>query len=121
MEQKEQKTIEKQSKVILTNQSAISVSGISKVLSSTETNISVVINGQVMNIEGEKLSVSKLDVQNGFLDAEGHITAIKYSKSKQKENFFKRIFGWCCLKHFYKAKFFCVAFILEFWVELFLA
>jgi sporulation protein YabP len=71
----------------------MSITGINKVITSTENSICVIVNGQTVNIEGEKLSVTKLDLENGILDVEGTITAIKYAKAKQKENFIKRIFG----------------------------
>ena len=69
------------------------ITGISKVNSSTEKEISAVLNGQIMSINGNKLSVSKLDVDSGILEAEGEIHQIKFGGKKQKENFFKRVFG----------------------------
>ena len=83
----------KSTKLTLTNQNQLCLTGISKVITSTENVIMLVINGQTVNIEGEKLSVKKLDVKNGILEAEGTVTAIKYSHAKHKENFFKRVFG----------------------------
>ena len=82
----------KNSKIVLTNQSILSLTGVSKIIQSTETVISVVLGGQNADITGSKLSVSKLDVENGILEANGLVTGIKFAGTKQKENFFKRIF-----------------------------
>ena len=82
-----------QTKVVLTNQNSLFLTGISKVISSTENMISVVLNGQTLDISGQKLTTTKLDVDNGILEASGTVTAMKFSGHKQKENFFKRIFG----------------------------
>lgn len=85
--------INKPSKIVITNQNSVLITGISKVNSSTENEISAVLNGQIMNITGNKLSVSKLDVDSGILEAEGEIHQIKFGGKRQKENFFKRVFG----------------------------
>lgn len=83
----------KSTKLVLTNQKLLSLTGISKVVASTENSICLIINNQTVNIDGEKLTVTKLDVENGILEAEGTITAIRYAHAKQKSNFVKRIFG----------------------------
>lgn len=83
----------KNSKIVLSNQNILNLSGISKVIQSTETVITVVICGQNVDITGSKLTVNKLDVENGFLEASGLVTGIKFASHKQKENLFKRIFG----------------------------
>jgi len=91
----EQKKVDllKNSKLVIINQSEISITGVTKVLASTETNISLEINGKQATIDGDNLSVTKLDIQNGVLEATGTINAIKYSHSKQKQNIFKRMFS----------------------------
>ena len=90
----EKNVYKKQFKVILTNQENIIINGISKVLTSTENLISVVINGTTFEVTGNKLSTTKLDVESGILEANGEIIGLKFAgKQKQKENFFKRIFG----------------------------
>ena len=92
MEEKKQEQ-KRQNKVTILNQNDICVSGISKVLSSTEKMISVVLDGKVMTIEGENLSVSELNVETGNLSASGKVFSVKFVAEKHKENFFKRIFG----------------------------
>ena len=78
----------------MTNGENIVVTGISKILSSTENLIAVVVNAQTLEISGNKLSTTKLDVDSGILEANGEFLGMKFAgKPKQKENFFKRIFG----------------------------
>ena len=80
------------SKIVLSNQNNLILNGISKVLSSTENEICVVINEQKFCANGQKLTVTKLDVESGILEATGIVTSMKFEGHKQKENFFKRIF-----------------------------
>ena len=84
---------EKNNKLTLNHQRELYMTGISKILTSTESCISVMVNNQVVNIEGEKLCVKKIDIDNGILEADGFVHLIKYAKSKQKENLLKRIFS----------------------------
>ena len=93
MEEKKNITLTKNTKLTLVNQNQLSLTGISSVITSTENIIMLVINGQTVSIEGEQLTIKKVDVENGILDAEGTVTAIKYSHAKKKDNLFKRVFG----------------------------
>lgn len=93
MEEKKNVVLTKNTKLTLVNQNQLSLTGISKVISNTEKIIELVINSQTVCIEGEKLTVKKLDVENGILEAEGMVTAIKYSHAKRKDSFFKRVFS----------------------------
>lgn len=80
-------------KIVICNQSTISLNGISKVISSTEKLISVVMNGKVMAIEGEDLTVNELNVETGILTANGKVNSLKFTTEKQKDSLIKRIFG----------------------------
>ena len=83
----------KPTKIVLSNQNNLYLTGVSKVLTSTESEISVILNNQNFSVFGQKLSVTKLDVESGVLEANGLVTNMKFAGHKQKENFFKRIFG----------------------------
>ena len=89
----ENENFNKSSKIVITNQKTILITGISKVMSSTENEISAVLNGQTLAITGTKLTVCKLDVESGILEADGEIHQLKFAGHKQKENIFKRVFG----------------------------
>lgn len=93
MEEKNNITLSKTSKLTLVNQNQLSLTGVNKVLTSTENIIMLLVNNQNVIIEGNKLTVKKLDVENGILEAEGIVTAIKYSNNKKKDSIFKRVFG----------------------------
>ena len=109
--------LNKSSKIVITNQNSILITGISKIITSTESELSAMLNGQTLSITGIKLSVSKLDVESGVLEAEGEVHQLKFSGKKQKENFFKRVFGWCFTKHYSNLKYFLLCYILEWLVE----
>ena len=91
MEEKIEKS--KSSKIVLANQNTLTLTGITKVLSSTEKEISVVINQQTFCVDGQNLTVSKLDIESGVLEANGEVFGMRFLGHKKKENFFKRIFG----------------------------
>ena len=80
-------------KILLTNGNTLFVSGVSKIVSSTQNGICLILNGQTLDIEGKNLTTTKLDTQNGILEASGDFVSMKFAGHKQKENIFKRIFG----------------------------
>lgn len=84
--------MEKDSKVVLLNRKILIISGIEKVLTVSESSISLLLNGSTMNVFGENMEVKKLDVEQGLLEVEGRINNIKYLGVKEKIGFFKRIF-----------------------------
>ena len=76
-------------KIIVDNRNKISISGISKMLSSNETCINMLIKTTKLIITGKDLHIEKLDVENGYLEASGTIDAVKYSGN---DGIIKRIF-----------------------------
>ena len=83
----------KNTKILLTNGNSLVLNGISKVIQSTNNLISVVMNTQRLDITGKNLTTNRLDVEMGILEATGDVLEMKFAGHKQKENFFKRIFG----------------------------
>ena len=83
----------KSTKIVLTNGNSLVLNGISKVFQSTENLISVEMNSQKLDISGKNLTTTRLDVEAGILEATGDVLDMKFAGHKQKENFFKRIFG----------------------------
>ena len=83
----------KGTKIFLTNGDTLIINGVSKVVSSTQNGIVVLLNGQTLEIEGKNLTTTKLDVENEILEANGNFVSMRFVGHKQKENFFKRIFG----------------------------
>lgn len=84
--------MEKDNKLILINRSNLTITGIKKVLTVSETNISLLLENTSMNIFGEKMEVKRLDVESGILEVLGIINTIKYISAKEKTNLFKKIF-----------------------------
>lgn len=76
-------------KIIVTNREHISISGITKMLSSNDTTITMLIKNTKLIVNGKNLHIEKLDVENGLLEASGTIDCAKYVGS---EGFVKRIF-----------------------------
>ena len=91
--EEEKKEASKPSKISITNQNTLLLNGISKVVTNTPTEISVLLAGKNLSILGENLTISKLDVESGVLEATGLVLGMKFLGHKQKENLFKRIFG----------------------------
>lgn len=64
------------------DRSSCSMTGIQKVVSSSETNISLVSSNGAMEISGKKLKIDSFSVDDGTLRFEGEIDDIKYSAKK---------------------------------------
>lgn len=84
--------MEKDNKVILINQSSLTVTGIKKVLTVSESSISLILYSSAMTVLGEGMEVKKLDVDSGILEINGKINNIKYLVKKEKIGLIKRIF-----------------------------
>jgi len=76
-------------KITITNRTNISISGITKMCSSNDTTITMMIKTTRLIISGKDLHIEKLDVENGLLEATGTIDSAKYQGN---DGFIKRIF-----------------------------
>lgn len=83
----------KQTKITIDNMSKIVVSGITKVYSAVETNISFCLMNENIVVLGKNLHVTKLDLDCHILEFEGEVLSIKKESNKQSKNIIKRIFG----------------------------
>lgn len=79
------------STLTLTNRKKLSLTGVSEIISSNDQNIYLKINSSKMVISGRNINITKLDVTNGLLEAEGMFDCMKYDKSGST-SLFKRIF-----------------------------
>lgn len=82
----------KDSMLALTNQSNLSLTGVEKVIEASEKQLVLEVAGTMLMIDGNNMSVQKLDVENGLLEIKGFINALKYQNKKEKINIIKRIF-----------------------------
>ena len=76
-------------KITITNRNIIEISGITKMLSSNDSLIAMMIKNTKLNVLGKELHIEKLDVENGVLVAKGTIDNVKYCGS---DGFFKKVF-----------------------------
>lgn len=66
----------------VSNRARCTMSGIQKVISSSETSVLLVSSCGNMEISGKKLKINKFDIEDGTLAFEGEIDGIKYSAPK---------------------------------------
>ena len=84
--------ISKNSILVVENRNALTLTGVEKVIAFSPTQISLVVQGCTMHIQGEQLYTEKIDVESGEFKVEGLICIIKWENKKEKIPFFKRIF-----------------------------
>lgn len=80
------------SRLTLENQKKITLSGVMEVVSSNESSIVAKLNKSNVYITGSNIHITKLDVEQGVLEADGLFNQIKYNQ--KPENLIKRIFKW---------------------------
>lgn len=80
------------SRLVLENQKKIMVTGVAEILSSNESSLFAKLNKGNIYIYGSGIHITKLDVEQGLLEAEGNFNQIKYND--KSDNIFKRIFRW---------------------------
>lgn len=80
-------------KIILTNRKELSLNGVQKVNSATENVVNLKCNQTDLIIQGSDLHIKKLDIEQRFVEIEGQVDSMKYTKGSSKKNgFIKRIF-----------------------------
>lgn len=93
MENKQNTIKHENTKLVLTNRNDLSLNGVNKVYSATESCVSIVLGSDDTLIEGNSLHVTKLDIETGIIALEGTVNSIKFGKNKNSKNFIKRIFS----------------------------
>ncbi|BED92555.1 MAG: sporulation protein YabP [Candidatus Paraimprobicoccus trichonymphae] len=98
-ENNENNKIQNSHTMILDNRKLLNLSGITNVDSFSDQKVSVHTINEVLNIEGEKLKISKFNLNTGQLILEGKINSVTYSflktapeKNKNNGNFFSKLF-----------------------------
>ena len=67
------------------------ISGITNVESATETGAVLYIGKLILILEGEGLKIQKIDVATGDVEILGTIKSLKYSDTKKKGGFLKKL------------------------------
>lgn len=78
--------------VILEDKTYLKLTGIEGVVTLTETDASIIICGEILEIRGNNLKAEKLSVETGELILIGNIYSLKYQEKKEKKGLLKRIF-----------------------------
>ena len=77
--------------VLLQNRKNLTMTGVTRVDSTNETGICVMIGNTPLEILGNNIHVSRLDIEKGVVELDGEVHTIKYDQ-KSKGNFVKRLF-----------------------------
>jgi len=78
--------------VYLEDKNYLKVTCVENVISLTETEAGVMVNGEVLVIKGNNIKAEKLLVETGELVLVGNFNQIKFEEKKQKQSLLKRIF-----------------------------
>ena len=78
--------------ITIENRALMTITGATKMLSSTETQSVVEVGDCNIIITKKKLEITKLDLENKEVNIKGIINSLKYSIKNEKNNIFKRLF-----------------------------
>ena len=75
--------------LILTNRKSLQLQGITEVVATSESNLYLKLKNTNLQITGSNITITKLDVEKGNLEANGNFDTIKYGNSS---GFLRKIF-----------------------------
>ena len=78
--------------ITIENRNQMSITGATKMISSTDNQSVVEVGDCNIIISGQNLEITKLDLENKQVNIKGIINSLKYSQKKEKNNIFKRLF-----------------------------
>jgi len=78
--------------ITIENRGLMTITGATKMISSTETQSVVEVGDCNIVISGQNLEITKLDLDNKEVNIKGIINSLKYSQKTEKNNLFKRLF-----------------------------
>ncbi|MCL2621809.1 MAG: hypothetical protein FWD32_02125 [Firmicutes bacterium] len=83
------------SSLTLVNRNTLNISGVSKVKSTTDTQIVAVVGGSVLTVLGSGLTVKALSVETGALEINGNVSSLKYGGAGDagKKPWYKKLLG----------------------------
>ncbi len=81
-----------ESQITLTNRAKLTLSGVEKVYETNESKVQLKVSGSNLVIAGEKLNISRLDVESGVVQIDGLINELKFQVGDNKGGLFKKIF-----------------------------
>jgi len=83
--------MEKQT-ILLENKNYLKICGVESVINLNETDVAIMLCGEVLVIKGTDIKADKLSVETGELVLTGNFASLKYEAKKEKQGFLKRIF-----------------------------
>ncbi len=78
--------------VNIENRERISITGILRVDTFDEGEVTARLDSSGISVYGEGLHISRLDLDNGILIIDGFISGVEYSDPESKSNLFARLF-----------------------------
>jgi len=70
----------------------LTVSGVEEVISFDEGEISLRTGEGSLTVRGEELNISQLNVENGNVEVEGHVTELVYDEIRPERGLWARLF-----------------------------
>ncbi|MBQ7327580.1 MAG: hypothetical protein IJX00_01270 [Clostridia bacterium] len=77
--------------ILIENQNQTTITGATKILSSTNTQAVVELANNTLILNGNNIEITKLDLENNLVVFNGEINSLKYNKKSQKIGIIKRI------------------------------
>ena len=77
--------------IFIENQNQTTITGATKILSSTNTQAVVELANNTLVLNGNNIEITKLDLENNLVVFNGEINSLKYNKKSQKIGIIKRI------------------------------
>ena len=87
-----QENFSKPHTMLLDNRKKLSLTGISDVLGFNEELVSIQTSLGDLIVRGSKLHISKLNLETGEVDIDGHINSLQYIESRDGKSFMQRLF-----------------------------
>lgn len=84
--------LDKKQCIMLEDRKYLKVTNVEGVISLTETEANVIVNGSILNVKGNSLKAENLSVDTGDLVLTGIINCLKFEEKKQRQGLLKRIF-----------------------------
>ncbi|MBQ7308170.1 MAG: YabP/YqfC family sporulation protein [Clostridia bacterium] len=80
-----------ENKIVLENRKILSVTGVTKVKTATETNVELILEEDNLVITGNEMHITKFDLDSKIAEVTGEITSMKFGKVV-KGNLLKKVF-----------------------------
>lgn len=87
-----QENFSKPHTMLLDNRKKLSLTGVNDVLGFNEELVSVKTSLGDLIIRGSRLHISKLNLETGEADIDGHINSLQYTESREGKSFIQRLF-----------------------------